>query len=145
MKSRLIHTSALLLLLVSMSASFGASAERKQAEAQILERNQFRCNNCFFGPSDYYFCFAADNKVILAHAKIPTLNWRDDHQNYFGKVHAGWRDPDPAGQSVSILYDDKFVWMPRSDGKQLRMTQDYSRDIFVANPQCRAAVKKSAQ
>ena len=49
-----------------------------------------------------------------------------------------------AGQSVSIQYDDKYVWMPRADGKQLRLTQDYSRDIFVANSQCRAAVKKTA-
>ena len=48
------------------------------------------------------------------------------------------------GQTVPISYDDKHIWVTREDGKQVRLTQTYSRDIFT-NDRCRAAVKAKAQ
>lgn len=142
MKSAMIRLAALVAIAAVSPFTFGASADRKQAQGQILEQNGFACSNCFFGPSDHYFCIATDNKVILAHAKIPTFNWRDQKRNYFGKVYSPWKEPDVTGQSVNVQYDDKYVWIARADGKQIRLKQDYSRDIFVNNQQCRAAVKK---
>jgi len=147
MNSRLLR-SALLRLTVfaaiaaAVPATFGAAADRKEGQATLLEQNSYPCNNCLFGASDYYFCFAVDNKVLIAHDKIPTFNWVDSNKNYLGKLHGSWRGASPAGQTMKIEYDDQHVWMPRADGKEIRLKQDYKRDIFVVNQQCRDAVKK---
>jgi len=125
-------------------ATFGAAADRKEAQAVLLEQNSYPCSNCFFGTSDYYFCFAldSDNKILIAHDRIPTFNWNDPKKNYFGKVYSPWKGATPAGQTMTIKYDDRYVWMPRADGKQIRLKQDYKHDIFIASQRCRAAVKK---
>jgi hypothetical protein len=83
-----------------------------------------------------------DNKTLIAHDKIPTFNWRDPNRNYLGKYIGPWKGPNPSGQSVKIEYDDEHVWMPRADGKELKLKQSYTRDIFSQNQQCRDAVHK---
>jgi hypothetical protein len=143
MRSTPIRFLALFAVAAATSAVFGADAKREEAQAQILEQEKFPCVNCFFGPSQYYFCFSANDKVILAYDSIPTFNWTDGSKNYFGKVHNSWKSPTPAGQALTIQYDDKHVWIPRADGKQIRLKLDSSHDIFT-DPRCRAAVKKPA-
>jgi hypothetical protein len=46
------------------------------------------------------------------------------------------------GQTIPMRYDDKYIWITGALGKQVRLTQDYSTDIFIDNQKCRAAVKK---
>ena len=125
-------------------ALFAASPERKEAQAQILEQESYPCVNCFFGPSDYFFCMSADSQIFLAYASIPTFNWTDPQKNYFGKVHKAWKNPTPTGDSIKIEYDEKHIWIPRADGKLVRLKRDDSHDVFT-NPQCRGAVKKPAR
>src|SRR5580692_1352411 len=55
-------------------------------QAQVLDHAELLCSNCFFGPSDYYFCFAADNKVLIGYQRTPVLNWQDDTKNYLTRV-----------------------------------------------------------
>jgi hypothetical protein len=129
--------------LTAASTAMLAADKREEAQAQILEQESIPCVNCFFGPAKYYFCFSAQDKVILAYDRIPTFNWTDGSKNYFGKVHNAWRSPTPSGQALTIQYDDKHVWIPRADGKQIRLKLDYSTDLFT-DPRCRAAVKKPA-
>ena len=124
--------------------SFGASPDRQQAQAQLLDHAELPCVNCFFGTSDYYYCFAVDNKVLLAYQRTRAINWTDGSKNYLAKVHHGWATWTAPGQTVPISYDDKHVWVTREDGKQVRLTQTYSRDIFT-NSRCRAAVTAKAQ
>jgi|SRR5579871_2678542 len=143
MKSTLICVSTALALAAAAPFVFAASAERKEAQARILEQTSIPCSNCFFGRSEYYFCFAADNKILLAQDKIPTFNWHDNRRNFFGKVYGPWKRPSTSGDTITIQYDDEHVWIPRTGGKQLRLKQDYSRDIFT-NQQCRSAVRNSA-
>ena len=133
----------ILALAGAAPALFAASAERKQAQAQILEQASFPCPNCFFGNAYYFFCFQADNQILLAQDKIPTMNYSDSRRNFLGKVHKSWRSPTPSAEPLTIQYDDKHVWMPRADGKLIRLKRENSRDVFT-NPQCRAAVKKAA-
>jgi hypothetical protein len=45
---------------------------------------------------------------------------------------------------VQLSYDDKNIWVARGDGKEVKLRQDYSRDIFN-NAQCRGAVKKTTK
>jgi hypothetical protein len=125
--------------LLAAPVSFGTAADRKQAQAQLLDHAEFLCANCFFGPSDYYFCFVADDKILIGYQQTPVLNWRNTSKNYLTKAHRGWAVWTAPGETVPISYDDKHIWVNRADGKQVRLTQDYSkRDAFINNDRCRA-------
>ena len=134
-----------LLFLALVLSSFAAAPDRPQVQAQLLDQNQYLCSNCFFGPSSYYYCFEADNKVLIGYQKTPTLNWKDPNSNDLPKVHKGWAAWVPEGKTVPLSYDDKFIWVTRPDGKAVKLKQDYSTDIFVNNGKCRSAVKKKAE
>jgi hypothetical protein len=142
-----------------------ADAGGVQAQAQLLDHAVFPCANCFFGVSDHYYCFAADNKVLIGHFRTPVLNWRDDSKNYLAKVHGGWADWNAPGQTVPIRYDDAHIWLPRPEkeaqhgfwagfksaiawiarakSKQVSLTRSSPRDIFTGNAQCRGTGAKA--
>lgn len=133
---------------VSVPCSFGAAVpDTPPVQAQLLDHNEYLCSNCFFGASTYYFCFEADNKVLIGFEKIPTMNWIDPNANWLTKVHKSWqpgvtRNQESEAQTIPLRYDDKHIWLTGPNGKRVKLTQDYSTDIFINNPQCRAAVKK---
>ena len=141
MKSASVPLFAFILVAFAVPVSFGAAADRQQVQAQVLDQNEYLCANCFFGPSSYYFCFAAGNKVLIGRQKVPALNWVNENKNYFTKVHKGWMAWTAPGQAVQLSYDDKNIWVSRPDGKQVKLKQDYTQDLFT-NLQCRGAVKK---
>jgi len=157
-----IRTSVCVAASLAAPVSFGAAAGRQQAQAQLLDHAEFLCANCFFGPSDYYYCFAADNKVLIGYQRTPVLNWQDQSKNYLTTVHAAWAAWTAPGQTVPISYDDKHIWVSRaegqqvrrylwahmkaiagwvsrSNGKQVKLTRSSLRDIFTNSDQCRGA------
>ena len=85
-----IRTSVCVAASLAAPVSFGAAADRQQAQAQLLDHAEFLCANCFFGASDYYYCFEADNKVLIGYQKTPVLNWRNESKNYLTSVHHTW-------------------------------------------------------
>ena len=144
--------------------SFAAQADRQQVQAQLLDHAEFLCANCFFGASEHYYCFAADNKILVGYQKTPVLNWQDKSKNYLTRVHRGWAAWIAPGQTVQLGYDDKHiwvsraeakpagrdfwdhvkaigVWMSREDNRQVRLTRSPMRDIFTGNDRCRTADK----
>jgi len=156
-----IRTSVWVAALLAAPLSFGAAAGRQQAQAQLLDHAEVLCDNCFFGPSDHYYCFAADSKVLIGYQRSPVLNWQDKSKNYLTPVHHGWAAWAAPGQTVPISYDDKHIWVSRaagkqpvgfwahvkafgnwvirSDSKQVKLTQSSVRDIFTNNDRCRDA------
>jgi hypothetical protein len=138
------RTSVSVAALLAAPVSWGAVADRQQARAEVLDHAELLCANCFFGSSDYYYCFAADDKVLIGYQRTPVLNWQDQSKNYLTRVHRGWTVWTPPGQTVPISYDDKHIWVTRTDGKQVKLTQTYSRDIFTHNDRCREAVRAKA-
>jgi hypothetical protein len=137
-----VRTFALVALTMVAPALFGAAVERPQVDAQILERGQYKCSGCFLGPTDTYFCLKADNKILIGHQKVPTMTWQDADKNYAAKYHKAWT-PSDANGSLKIRYDEKYIWLPNPGGKKdIRLTQDYNKDIFISEPQCRGAVKR---
>ena len=118
---------------------------RQEAQAQVLDHAEFPCVNCFFGPSYYYYCFAADNKVLIGYQETPVINWRNESKNYLTKVHHAWTAWAAPGQSVPISYDNKHIWVARPNGKHVKLTQDYSRAIFTNSQQCQGAVRAKDQ
>jgi hypothetical protein len=155
-----IRTSVCVAAALAAPVSFGAAAGRQQAQAQLLDRAEILCANCFFGPSDYYYCFAADNKILVGYQRVPVLNWQDKSKNYLTPVHPAWAAWAAPGQTVPISYDARHIWVSRADdkavkrgfwthvkalafwasrgdGKQVKLTQTSMRDIFTNNDRCR--------
>ena len=157
-----IRTSVCLAALLAAAVSFGAAAGRQQAQAELLDRAVFLCANCFFGASDYYYCFAVDHQVLIGYQRTPVMNWQDKSKNYLAPAHPAWAAWTAPGQTVPISYDGKYIWIAREkpvrqgfwahlktfafwasrgDSKQVRLTRSSMRDIFTGNAQCRAADK----
>lgn len=130
--------------LLGAQICLGAEADRKQAQAQILDHADITCANCLFGSSKYYYCFAADDKVLVGYQSTRVLNFQDDSKNYLTKVHKGWTTWTAPGQSLPIGYDEKYIWVTRPDGKQVRLTQTYTHDVFSNDDRCRKATKSKA-
>jgi hypothetical protein len=110
-------------------ASFGA-VEGQAVQAIMLDHNEYPCVNCLFGVSDYYFCFDANSKILVGHEKIRTQTRKHEPVALMER-----------GKSVSIRYDDKSIWVPQAKGKDLKLTQDYTKKIFLENGRCQAATK----
>jgi len=123
----------------------GAADNRQQAQAQVLDHAELLCGNCFFGPSYYYYCFAADDKVLIGYQETHVLNWRNESKNYLTKVHHAWLPWSAPGQSVPISFDKKHIWVARPNGKRVKLTQDYSRNIFSNSARCQDATRTKDQ
>src|ERR1700677_1662530 len=85
-----IRTSVCVGAVLCAAVSFGAPPPRQQAQAKLLDRAELPCDNCFFGPSFHYYCFEADNKILVAYQRVPVINWADQSKNYLTKVHPAW-------------------------------------------------------
>jgi hypothetical protein len=130
-----------ILVALVASAVFAAAPQTPPVEAQLLDHSEYRCKNCFFGSSRYYYCFAAGDKILIGYQKTPELNWKDHSSNLLAKVRKKWEPWAAEGQTVPLRYDDKTIRVTRSDGKEVKLKQDYTRDAFLTNSQCKAAVK----
>jgi hypothetical protein len=130
--------------LLGAPAIFGAAAERPQVQARLLDHAELLCDNCFFGPSDYYYCFEAGDKILIGYQRTRVLNWEDKSKNYLTRVHKSWTVWTPPGESVPVSYDNIHIWVTRPGGKPVKLIQDYSHDVFIANNRCREAVKAKA-
>ena len=156
----LIPTSVCVAFCLAASVSFGAAPERKQAQVQLLDQAAFLCDNCFFGTSDYYYCFATDDTVLIGYQQVPVVNWWDKSKNYLTKLHPSWTALDAPAEKVPITYDDKHIWVTRADQdavqkaggrlhavlkerKDVRLVQNYQRDVFT-NKRCQNAVRAKA-
>jgi len=135
----------LLFLFAISFLSFAAAPDRPVVQAQLLDRNEYLCSNCFFGNSTYYYCFKAGDKVLIGYQKVHTLNWKDSKSNDLTKVRKNWKPYSAQGTTVTLRYDDKNIWLNQDGGKPVKLTQDYTHDIFVNNAQCRAAVTKKTE
>jgi hypothetical protein len=131
-------------LAAMLAAKAPSAADRPQIQAQLLDHAELPCVNCFFGPSYYYYCFEADDKVLIGYQRTPVINWQDQSKNYLTRVHRGWTARTPPGQTLPISYDDKYIWVSRPEGKPVKLTQTYSRDVFTANTRCQGAVRSKA-
>lgn len=137
----LLWTSVCVVVALVAPVSFGADKDkdRQQAQAQLLDHAEFLCDNCFFAPSQYYYCFAAGNQILVGYQSTPVLNWEDKSKNYLSIFRHEWGAWTPPGPAVPISYDAKHIWVSRPDSKQVKLTRSSKRDIFTNNDQCRVA------
>jgi len=130
------------LLFIALVASGLAAPATSDVQGKLLDSNQLLCTNCFFGASKYYYCFEADNRILIGRQTSPVLNWQDPASNDLVKLHKSWKSLNPEGQTIPLRYDDRNIWVTRPDGKTVKLKQDYSTDIFVHSPECRKAIRK---
>jgi len=144
---------------LALQVSFGADAPRQQAQAQLLDHAEYLCDNCFFGPSNYHYCFAAGNQILAGYQTTRVLNYQDKTKNYLTGVRPRWEAWTAPGRTFPISYDDKHIWVNRADitpakenawghlkafgiwatrgkSKEVRLTRSSVRDIFT-NDRCR--------
>jgi len=159
----MVWTFVLTGISIAAPFSFGAGAKGQQAEAQLLDHAEVRCSNCFFGPTDYYYCFEVDNKILVGVQKVPVLNWEDSSKNYLTRFHGQWKPWDPSSREMTpIVYDDRHIWVSRRAGQHLdpnhhgiqdpfravwsvfggaggnvKLTQTSLRDLFTEDNRCR--------
>ena len=145
---------------LAAAVSSGSAADRQQTQAQLLDRAEFLCANCFFGASDHYYCFAADNQILVAYQRTPVVNWRDKSKNYLTAVHPSWAAWTAPGQTVTIRYDRRHIrvarpkdgqaaggfwahlkgaafWATRGDSQEVTLRRSGLRDIFTNSEACR--------
>jgi hypothetical protein len=100
-----------------------------RTEAVLLDHAEYICNNCLFGNSDYYFCFDVNSKILIGHEKIRTQMRKKAPDNLL----------ETRGNKVPIRFDDKYIWIPGPNGKEQKLTQDYTRNLFTFNAACQRA------
>jgi hypothetical protein len=132
----LIRTSVCVVAALATAASFGAAADRQKAQARVLDRAELLCSNCFFAPSEYYFCFATDDKVMIAYQSTPVINWEDPSKNFLTRVHHQWIPWNPPGETIPMSYDDKHIWVTRADGKEVKLIRSERHALFTHSAQC---------
>jgi len=160
----LLRTWACLLGSLLVPLSCGAANARQPAQARLLDHAELLCSNCFFGPSNYFYCFVVDNQILIGRQRVPVLNWEDSSKNYLTPVHGSWEAWMAPGQTVPITYDDKHIWVnraeskptkagfwgrfrdataliTRADVKQVKLLRSSPSDIFANDERCRGAHK----
>jgi hypothetical protein len=144
MKLRIRSSIAILICAGTLLAApipFKKARPRTQAQAQVLDRAEFLCSNCFFAPSDYYFCFDAGNQIFVAYQRIPVINWHDKTKNDLARVRHKWTVWNPPSQSFPISYDEKNIWVSRDNGKQVKLIRSGLSDMFSSDARCRPTPK----
>ena len=120
------------IALVAPAASVsGGSTVGEAVQATMLDHNEYPCENCLFGISDYYFCFDANQKILIGHDRVRTQTRKKNPLDLL-----------QSGKSVPVRFDDKYIWVTEPNGKELRLTQDYTKKIFLDNGKCQAAASK---
>jgi hypothetical protein len=111
--------------------SSAKGGERKYVEGLMLDAATYDwCHNdCFFfdRPS-FLFCVQADGQILIGSHKA---DWKCQYDSSQMLRHRG--------EQVSVRYDDRSIWMVRTDGKEMHLGRDYSQDVFAA-PECSAAI-----
>ena len=134
-----------LIAIALAASSWAAAPDRPQVQSKLLDHNEYLCSNCFFGTSSYYFCFAAGDRILIGYQKTAEMNWKEHDSNLLTRVHKQWVPWASEGETIPLSFDDKFIWVTRPGGKQVKLKQDYATDIFINNSQCRGAIKKKTE
>jgi hypothetical protein len=140
---------------------FAAKPEPVPAQAQLIDHAEYLCDNCFFGASKYFYCFAAGNNILMGYQKTPVFNYTDKSQNHFAPVHPSWTAYAPPAEAIPLKYDEEHIyidrptrisktgfwsslkglafWVTRADDKKVKLTRIAKGDMFTGDDRCRLA------
>lgn len=117
---------ALLALLSSVRAG-----EPQYHQGVMLDAAQFDSCHYDCAPFDrptLFFCLQFEKQILIGSRKA---DWKWE---YDSSEMLRFR-----GKEVSFRYDNRSIWIIRTDGKDMRLANDYSQNVF-SNPACIAEV-----
>lgn len=116
------------LAVVSSSAS---SSHRKYQDAKLVEGEIYSWCHFDCAPFDnpeLFFCLQVDNRTLIASGGTG-WRWAYDNTKMLGFQ----------GKTVSVRYNDRSIWIVRTDGKEMHLKQNYSLNVF-RNAACTAEI-----
>jgi hypothetical protein len=155
---------AALCLAVALGAAPAFAANKPEptpAQAQLIDHAEYLCDNCFFGASTYFYCFAAGNNILIGYQKTPVFNYTDASKNYLSPAHPAWTSYAAPAGAIPLKYDDKHIyidrpsrisktgfwsqvkglafWVTRANDKKVKLTRVEKGDMFTGDDRCRLA------
>lgn len=77
-----------------------------------------------------FFCVQVGSEILIGSRSADWI-WAYDSSKMFAFK----------GKTVSVRFDHDSMWIVRTDGKDMHLSQDYSRDVF-ASKECTAEVHR---
>jgi hypothetical protein len=81
----------------------------------------------------FYFCFDTGDRILIGHKSA--LKWEYDPS----EMHR-LRD-----QQVRLRYDQRYIWIIRTDGKEMKLKQDYTRKDLFSGGKCGEARREARE
>jgi hypothetical protein len=115
-----------ILVFVSIGSAARADENRYQHGIMIDTGEYDWCHyDCApFDRPTLYFCVQVADQILIGSRKVDWV-WMYDSSKMLRLK----------GQPISFRYDEHSMWIIRTDGKDMQLGQDYSRDEF-SRPEC---------
>jgi hypothetical protein len=126
------HCPLFVVFLALVCCSISAN-ERKYQEGVMLDAAEYDWCHHDCAPFDrptYFFCVQANDQVLIGSRKADWF-WMYDSSKMMNFV----------GKQVSLRYDNDSIWIMRTESKDMRLSRDYSEDVFT-RPACIAEVRR---
>lgn len=124
---------ALVLLLVMFASARSSASNHKYQHATLVDAGEYDWCHYDCQPFDeptLYFCVQVQDHTLV------------------GSTGTGWRWAydnskmlEYKGKTISIRYNARSIWVIRTDGKEMHLRQNYSRDVF-RNPLCTVEIHR---
>lgn len=133
MRTLCLQFGALILAIVAIASSCAHASAHKREQGILLDTSEYDwCHyDCFpFDRPTLFFCVQVNNRILIG-SRGADWRWMYDSSQMF-KFR---------GKPVSLRYDDGSIWIVRTDGKDMHLRQDYSKDVF-RNSACSAEIHR---
>ncbi|HVA18174.1 MAG TPA: hypothetical protein VMV59_10740 [Candidatus Dormibacteraeota bacterium] len=131
MRTLCLQFGALILTILAIASSCAHASGHKREQGILLDTSEYDWCHYDCQPFDsptLYFCVQIDNRVLVGSGGTG-LRWAYDNTKMLAF----------RGKPISIRYNDHSIWIVRTDGKEMHLKQNYSRDVF-RNAACTAEV-----
>jgi hypothetical protein len=109
------------------------AARHQYQQATLVDTGEYDVCHYDCQPFDrptLYFCVHVGNRILVGSTSTGWI-WAYDNSKMLNL----------RGKSVLVRYNDHSIWIVRTDGKDMRLKQNYSRDVF-ADSGCSAEIHR---
>jgi hypothetical protein len=107
--------------------------ENKYQQGIMIDTGEYDWCHYDCAPVDrptFFFCVQVSDQILIGSRSADWV-WMYDSSKM---LHV-------KGQPISIRYDEHSMWIIRTDGKDMRLSRDYSQNVF-SRPECVAEVHR---
>jgi hypothetical protein len=133
MLTKLSCHGALSIVVFALICSSTHAGQHKYQDGVMIDAAEYDWCHHDCAPFDrptFFFCVQVADQVLIGSRKADWAWMYDSSQMLRFK-----------GKRVSLHFDDDSIWVIRTDGKDMRLSRDYSQDVF-ARPECIAEVHR---